>query len=159
MLTISLMYSCCYGLIPTAHCMWRCSDHAFFPVVASSQAVLKGAEVKQRTLRPNLGLLIFVFTRKLLLFFFFNAQILMWVVGTKYRKYDKSWLSLIAQLVKNPPAMQETQVQSLGWEDPPEKEKASHSSVLAWRIPWTVQSTESPRVWHDAGTLMLDLAF
>ena len=44
--------------------------------------------------------------------------------------------SLIAQSVKNPPAMQQTQVQSLGWEDPLEKEMASHSSILAWRIPW-----------------------
>ena len=48
------------------------------------------------------------------------------------------WPSLVAQLVKNPPAMQETWVRSLGWEDPLEKEKATHSSVLAWRIPWTV---------------------
>ena len=46
--------------------------------------------------------------------------------------------SLIAQLVKNPPAMWETWVQSLGWEDPLEKGKATHSSILAWRIPWTV---------------------
>ena len=46
--------------------------------------------------------------------------------------------SLIAQLVKNPPAMRETWVQSLGWEDPLEKGKATHSSILAWRIPWTV---------------------
>ena len=45
--------------------------------------------------------------------------------------------SLVAQMVKNPPAMQETQVQSLGWEDPLEKEMATHSSILAWRIPWT----------------------
>ena len=43
--------------------------------------------------------------------------------------------SLIAQLVKNPPAMQETLVRSLGWEDPLEKGKATHSSILAWRIP------------------------
>ena len=49
-----------------------------------------------------------------------------------------SWASLVAQLVKNPPAMQETWVQSLGWEDPLEKGKAAHSSILAWRIPWTV---------------------
>ena len=42
----------------------------------------------------------------------------------------------MAQLVKNPPAMQETWVQSLGWEDPLEKGKATHSSSLAWRIPW-----------------------
>ena len=46
--------------------------------------------------------------------------------------------SLVAQLIKNPPAVQETWVQSLGREDPLEKEKAAHSSILAWRIPWTV---------------------
>ena len=45
--------------------------------------------------------------------------------------------SLVAQLVKNPPAMQKTWVKSLGWEDPLEKGKATHSSILAWRIPWT----------------------
>ena len=45
---------------------------------------------------------------------------------------------LVAQLVKNPPAMQETWVSSLGWEDPLEKGKATHSSILAWRIPWAV---------------------
>ena len=50
-----------------------------------------------------------------------------------------SWASLVAQLVKNPPAKQETWVQSLGWEDPLEKEKATHSSILAWRIPWTME--------------------
>ena len=49
-----------------------------------------------------------------------------------------SWASLVAQLVKNLPAMQETWVRSLGWEDPLEKGKAIHSSILAWRIPWTV---------------------
>ena len=49
-----------------------------------------------------------------------------------------SWASLVAQLVKNSPAMQETRVQSLRWEDPLEKGKATHSSILAWRIPWTV---------------------
>ena len=47
------------------------------------------------------------------------------------------WASLVAQTVKNPPAMQEMWVQSLGPEDPMEKEMATHSSVLAWRIPWT----------------------
>ena len=48
-----------------------------------------------------------------------------------------SWASLVAQMVKNPPTMQETWVQSLDWEDPLEKGKATHSSILAWRIPWT----------------------
>ena len=43
-----------------------------------------------------------------------------------------------AQLVKNPPAMQETWVRSLDWEDPLEKGTATHSSILAWRIPWTL---------------------
>ena len=46
--------------------------------------------------------------------------------------------SLVAQLVKNPPAMQETRVQSLGWEEPLERGKVTHCSILAWRIPWTV---------------------
>ena len=49
-----------------------------------------------------------------------------------------SWAFLVAQLVKNPPAMWETSVRSLGWEDPQEKGKATNSSILAWRIPWTV---------------------
>ena len=49
-----------------------------------------------------------------------------------------TWASLVAQLVKNPPAVQETWVQFLGWEDPLEKGKATHFSILAWRIPWTV---------------------
>ena len=49
-----------------------------------------------------------------------------------------SWTSLVAQLVKNLLTVQETWVRSLGWEDPLEKGKATHSSILAWRIPWTV---------------------
>ena len=48
------------------------------------------------------------------------------------------WSSLVAQLVKNPLAIQETWVQSLGWEDPLEKGTATHSSIMAWRIPGTV---------------------
>ena len=60
-----------------------------------------------------------------------------------------SWASLLAQLVKNPPAMQETWVRSLGWEDPLKKGMATHSSILAWRIPWTVQSMGLQRVRHD----------
>ena len=49
-----------------------------------------------------------------------------------------SWASLVAQLVKNPPAVWETWVQSLVWEDPLEKGTATHSSILAWKIPWSV---------------------
>jgi len=48
-----------------------------------------------------------------------------------------TWASLVAQVVKNLPAMQETWVQALGWKDPLEKGMATHSSILAWRIPWT----------------------
>ena len=64
------------------------------------------------------------------------------------------WASLVAQLVKNLPAMRETWVRSLGWEDPLEKEMATHSSILAWRIPWIeepggLQSMRSQRVGHD----------
>ena len=65
--------------------------------------------------------------------------------------------SLVAQRLKGLPAMQETWVQSLGQEDPLEKEMATHSSILAWRIPWTeklggLQSTGSQRVGHDWAT-------
>ena len=61
--------------------------------------------------------------------------------------------SLVAQRLKHLPSMQETQVRSLGWEDPLEKEMATHSSILAWRIPWMeepgrLQSTGSKRVRH-----------
>ena len=62
--------------------------------------------------------------------------------------------SLVAQMVKRLPAMRETWVQSLGWEDLLEKEMATHSSTLAWTIPWTeeprrLQSMGSQRVGHD----------
>ena len=63
-----------------------------------------------------------------------------------------SWPFLMAQLVKNMPAMRETWVQSLGWEDTLEKGKAIHSSILAWRIPCTVLSMGAQRVRHDWAT-------
>ena len=60
----------------------------------------------------------------------------------------------MAQRVKNLPAIRETQVQSLGWEDPLEKGMATHCSILAWRMPWTeepggLQSMGSQRIEHD----------
>ena len=69
-------------------------------------------------------------------------------------KFFQYQASLVAQMVKNVPAVQETQVQSLGWEDPLEKEMAPHSSILAWEIPWTkepggLRSMGSQRVGHD----------
>ena len=62
--------------------------------------------------------------------------------------------SLVTQSVKNLPTVQETQVRSLGWEDPLEKEMATHSSILAWKISWTeepggLQSMGLKRVGHD----------
>ena len=60
-----------------------------------------------------------------------------------------SWAFQVAQLVKNPPAMRETWVQPQGWEDPLQKGKATHFSILAWRIPWTIQFMGSKRVRHD----------
>ena len=71
--------------------------------------------------------------------------------------FEHSWASLVAQSVKNLPAVQETWVQSLGWEDPLEKEMATHSSILAWKISWTeepggLQSMGSQRVGHDWAT-------
>ena len=68
-----------------------------------------------------------------------------------------AWASLVAQRLKHLPAMWETQVLSLGWEDPLEKEVAAHSSILGWKIPWTeepggIQSTGSQRVGHNGAT-------
>ena len=57
--------------------------------------------------------------------------------------------SFEAQLVKNLPAMWETWVHSLSWEDPLEAAKATHSTILAWRIPWTIQTMGLRRVGHD----------
>ena len=64
------------------------------------------------------------------------------------------WASLVVQMVKRLPTMQETQVRSLGQEEPLEKELATHASTLAWKIPWTkepgrLQSMGSQRVGHD----------
>ena len=73
-----------------------------------------------------------------------------------------SWASLVAQMVKNLPAMCETWVRSLDWEDPLEKGMATHSSILAWKIPWTeepgrLQSMGLQRVRHNWVTFTLNL--
>ena len=68
---------------------------------------------------------------------------IMWYLSLAY------FASIVAQLVKNLPVMWETWGRSLGWEDPLEKEKATDSSILDWRIPWTVQFMGSQRVRHD----------
>ena len=74
----------------------------------------------------------------------------------------QGWSSLESQTVKNPPAMQETWVRSLSWEEPLEKGMATHSSVLAWRITWTeepgrLRSIGSQRVGHDWTTNTLEI--
>ena len=61
--------------------------------------------------------------------------------------YSLVWASQVAQMVKNPPAVQETQVQSLSQEDPLEKGMTTHSNILAWRTPWT----EEPGGLHSMG--------
>ena len=66
--------------------------------------------------------------------------------------HQYSWASLVTQLVKNLPAVWEIWAWSLGWEDPLEKGKATHSSNLAWRIPWIIQFMGSQRVRHDWAT-------
>ena len=68
--------------------------------------------------------------------------------------YYGHWVSLVAQMVKNPPAMREIWFRSLGWEDPLEESMATHSSILAWRIPWTeepggLQSMGLQKARHD----------
>ena len=71
--------------------------------------------------------------------------------------WDKLQISLVAQTVRHLPTMRETWVRSLGWKDPLKKEMATHSSTLAWKIPWTeehgrLQSMGSQRVRHDWAT-------
>ena len=99
---------------------------------------------------------------------FFNSnKLVIWIKENCNRnklqnalcKADCKWpyhnrASLVAQRLKHLPPVRETQVQSLGWEDPLEKEMATHSNILAWRIPWTeepagLQSTGTQRVGHD----------
>ena len=79
------------------------------------------------------------------------ALIFKWFPLCEFSLFDTPWTSLVALRLKRLPAMRETQVRSLGWEDPLEKEMATHSSILAWRIPWMeetgrLQSTRSQRV-------------
>ena len=93
---------------------------------------------------------------------FFGAQPSHGLTLTSVHDYWKNhsfdcldlWASLVAQMVKNLPAVQETWVQFLGWEDLLEKGMATHSSIFAWRIPWTeepgrLQSMGLQRVRHD----------
>ena len=77
---------------------------------------------------------------------------------TTFQYYFISGASLVAQLIKNPPAIWKTWVRSLGSEDPLEKGKATHSSILAWRIPWTIQSMGLQRVGHDWVTFTFTLS-
>ena len=75
-------------------------------------------------------------------------------VGCRIGDFSLSLSFLVVPSVKNPPAMQETRVRSLGREDPLEKETATHSTILAWEIPWTeehsrLQSVRFQRVRHD----------
>ena len=66
---------------------------------------------------------------------------------TLNKNIPKIWAFLVAQTVKNPPAMQETQARSLGWEDPLEKGMATYSSIFAWRLLWTEEPSELLKSW------------
>ena len=91
--------------------------------------------------------------------FFFNLyeeiqEVALLIPSTLPLPFNICQVSLVAQMVKNLPAIQETWVQSLGQEYPLEEEMTTHSSILAWRIPWTeepsgLQSRRSQRVGHD----------
>ena len=85
------------------------------------------------------------------------------MVNLQVRVGPLPWASLVAQRLKRLPPMQETRVRSLGWEDPLEKEMVTHSSILAWRIPWTEESgglqfTGSQRVGHYSATSLWGIA-
>ena len=81
-----------------------------------------------------------------------------WMTKNNMRKLSEDLFraSLVAQLVKNLPAMREIWVRSLGWEDPLEKGTVTHSSILAWRIPWTVWPMGLQRAKHDRVTFPFD---
>ena len=83
---------------------------------------------------------------------FCNDGIFLYLRSSIAISYIGYWASLVAQMVKNLPAMLETWVQSLGWEDPPEEEMVTHSSILAWRIPmdreaWRATVHEVTKSW------------
>ena len=90
---------------------------------------------------------------------YFYLQTLATLVGRKW-KYNPFgekvlvyiWASLVTQMVKNPPAMQETWIWSLGWEDPLEKGMAAHSSILAWKIPWTEEPSSQQSMGSQSQT-------
>ena len=89
----------------------------------------------------------------------------LWSYGSQGQPFKKYLfgVSLVAQMVKSLPAMRETWVQSPDWEDPLEKEMATHSSTLAWKIPWTeelgrLQSMGSQRVGHEWVTSVFSLS-
>ena len=89
-----------------------------------------------------------------------NASIFTLLTSQTFMFLDSShtfmfWSSLVAQVVKNLPAMWEARVRSLGWEDPLQKATPTHSSILAWRIPWTVESTGWQRFGHTWATFTL----
>ena len=108
----------------------------------NSQSLLRSAKYFHTSLKPpndSVGR-----------WYFYYAHFPIW----KLRLKEFKWASFIAQLVKNLPAMQETQVWFLGWEDPLEKEITTHSGVLAWRIPmdrgaWQAIVHGVTRVGHD----------
>ena len=84
------------------------------------------------------GIINFILFYGIYIIYIYNSFIYNFILFGEIINFTLFWASLVAQLVKNPLAMQETWVRSLGWEDPLERRKGTHSRILAWRIPWTV---------------------
>ena len=99
---------------PEESCLHSGISLVIFPVITDSLSVVASGSSIKLCWAPH---------------FLFSILLNSFVVSTGFP---------VAQLVKNLPEMWETWVRSLGWEDPPEKGKAIHSSILAWRIPWTI---------------------
>ena len=118
------------------------------------QARREWHDIFKMIIGKNLQLRIFYPAR---LSFRFDGEIKSFQDKQKLREFNTTKpASLVAQMVKRPPTMWETQVRFLGQEDPLEKEMATHSSILAWKIPWMeepgrLQSTGSQRVEHNRG--------
>ena len=90
----------------------------------------------------------------------FQARILEWFAISFSLLFNLvyliNWASLVAQLVKNLPVVQKTQVRSLGWEDPLEKEMANLSRILSWKIPWTEESSGLQSMGSQSQTRLRD---
>ena len=129
--------------MPCGHC-WS--------LQVTYQLCLKKPWLKKKKKKKSPGsAILFYFQRFVFAPFYFSASTVVPLNSQLFEwKHDLPLAFPVAQLVKNPPAMQETLVLSQSWEDPLEKGKATHFSILAWRIPWTMglQRFETEQLSH-----------